>query len=90
MNITNPKVSLFFLAFLPQFASPAKGSLPLQLVVLGLMFILVTIAVFGLISQLAGLIGRWLSKSERAERILNIMAGTVFASLALKLIFTER
>lgn len=90
MNITNPKVSLFFLAFLPQFASPAKGSLPLQLVVLGLLFILVTIAVFGLISQLAGLIGRWLSKSERAARILNIMAGAVFASLALKLIFTER
>lgn len=35
MNITNPKVSIFFLAFLPQFADPARGSLAMQLLLLG-------------------------------------------------------
>ena len=90
MNITNPKVSIFFLAFLPQFASPANGSMALQLMMLGLLFILVTIAVFGLISVLAGAIGRMLSRSSRFDAVLNYFAGSVLAALAVKLAFAER
>ena len=88
MNITNPKVSIFFMAFLPQFTSPAAGSITLQLILLGFIFILVTIVVFGLVSQLAGAIGKWLARSEKGERVLNIAAGVVFVSLALKLVLT--
>jgi threonine/homoserine/homoserine lactone efflux protein len=47
MNLTNPKVSLFFLAFLPQFTAPAHGPLLPQVLVLGLLFIVATILVFG-------------------------------------------
>ena len=90
MNVTNPKVSIFFLAFLPQFTNPAKGSLPLQLIVLGLLFILATIVVFGAISLLAGMLGQWLRRSERAQVLLNRVAGGVFAGLALKLATTSR
>ena len=90
MNITNPKVSIFFMAFLPQFADPAKGVLSLQLIVLGCIFILTTIVVFGAVSQLAGMIGNWFSKSNRAGKILNRTAGTIFAGLAIKLAFAER
>ncbi len=90
MNVTNPKVSIFFLAFLPQFADPARGSLTLQLVLLGLFFIVVTLLVFGLISQLAGLIGSWLQKSGKFEKALNVTAGTVFAALAVKLALTKQ
>ncbi len=90
MNVTNPKVSIFFLAFLPQFANPSKGSITLQLIILGLIFIGVTILVFGLISQLAGLIGAWLQKSGKFEKILNMTAGTVFAALAVKLALTRQ
>lgn len=88
MNITNPKVSIFFLAFLPQFADPARGSITLQLALLGAIFILVTLVVFNLIAQLAGIIGKRISRSEKGERILNRVAGFVFVSLAIKLILT--
>lgn len=90
MNITNPKVSIFFLAFLPQFADPARGSLSGQMVQLGGLFIVATLLVFGAIALLAGLIGQRLSRSQQAERVMNRMAGTVFAALALKLATTQR
>jgi threonine/homoserine/homoserine lactone efflux protein len=90
MNITNPKVSIFFLAFLPQFADTAKGSLAIQMVVLGNVFIFATILVFGSIALMAGLIGEWLSSSPKAQIVMNRIAGIVFASLAIKLILTER
>ncbi|TAL37475.1 MAG: LysE family translocator [Spirochaetes bacterium] len=90
MNVTNPKVSIFFLAFLPQFAGPAGGSITLQLVALGAVFIAVTLVVFGFLSMLAGTAGRWIARSGRGEKILNRIAGAVFVSLAVKLILTER
>lgn len=90
MNVTNPKVSIFFLAFLPQFTNPAKGSLPLQLIILGLLFILASIVVFGTISLLAGMLGQWLRRSERAQVLLNRIAGAIFTGLALKLATASR
>jgi threonine/homoserine/homoserine lactone efflux protein len=90
MNITNPKVSIFFLAFLPQFSNPSKGSIPFQLMLLGGMFILSALVVFSSISYLAGMIGGWFLKSKRAEKILNIAAGTVFTALAIKLALTRQ
>lgn len=90
MNITNPKVSIFFLAFLPQFADPARGSLSLQMILLGNVFIVATILVFGSIAVMAGALGQWLTRSSGAQIVMNRLAGTVFAVLALKLITVER
>ena len=90
MNVTNPKVSIFFLAFLPQFTHPEKGSLPLQLIGLGGIFIVVTLVVFGGVSLLAGVIGERFRRSARAQKILNRTAGAVFAGLALKLVTASR
>lgn len=90
MNVTNPKVSIFFLAFLPQFADPARGPVPRQILLLGALFILCTILVFGSIALLAGTLGQWLGRSPRAQAALNRMAGAVFAALALKLLITPR
>lgn len=90
MNITNPKVSVFFLAFLPQFADPARGPLAVQLLILGGIFIVATILVFGSVSLLAGAVGERFRRSSRAQIILNRLAGTIFAALALKLATTTR
>lgn len=90
MNITNPKVSVFFLAFLPQFADPARGPVAFQLLALGGLFIVATILVFGSVAFLAGNLGQLLSRSDRIQRGLNKVAGTVFLGLALKLATTER
>lgn len=90
MNITNPKVSIFFLAFLPQFTDPRKGPLTMQLLLLGSLFIVATILVFGAISILAGALGDRFRQSVRAQKLLNRLAGTIFAGLAVKLATAQR
>ena len=90
MNLTNPKVSIFFLAFLPQFADPVRGPISLQMISLGGIFIIATILVFGAIALIGGTLGEWLNRSESAQRIMNWTAGTIFIGLALKLVTAER
>ncbi len=90
MNVTNPKVSIFFLAFLPQFVSPERGSLVAQILLLGATFAVATIIVFGGVALFASALGQALSRSDRAQRVLNRIAGTVFVALALKLLVTNR
>jgi threonine/homoserine/homoserine lactone efflux protein len=90
MNITNPKVSIFFLAFLPQFADPARGAIIWQILLLGLVFIIAAIIVFGMICILAGAIGERLRRSPRTQNIINRVAGFVLVGLALKLATSQR
>ena len=90
MNLTNPKVLIFFLAFLPQFADPARSSVGLQVMVLGCVFMLATLLVFGSIACGSGLFGQILQRSARAQRWLNRIAATVFGALALRLVMVQR
>jgi len=90
MNVTNPKVAIFFLAFLPQFADPSRGSLPIQMVIFGAIFIVAALLVFSSIAWSAGFLGDQLGKSARAQMILNRIAGTIFAGLALRLVTADR
>ena len=90
MNITNPKVAIFFLAFLPQFADPSRGSLTMQIFLLGALFIASALLVFSTIAWFAGYLGSWLRTSPKAQVIMNRVAGTVFAALALRLATAER
>ena len=90
MNITNPKVAIFFLAFLPQFADPARGSITIQMLIFGGIFILAAFLIFGSIAWSAGFLGEWLKGSDKVQVIMNRIAGTVFAGLALRLATSER
>ncbi|MEM9576336.1 MAG: LysE family translocator [Pseudomonadota bacterium] len=90
MNITNPKVAIFFLAFLPQFADPARGSVTLQILIFGALFALSALVVFGGVAWGAAYLGAWLGQSPKAQLVLNRMAGVVFLGLAFRLILAER
>ncbi|PAT30736.1 threonine transporter RhtB [Vandammella animalimorsus] len=89
MNLSNPKVLLFFLAFLPQFAHPARGPVAAQVVVLGAVFALSTLLVFGSIAFFSGSFGQALQRSARMQRVLNRSASIVFAALALRLLIAQ-
>jgi len=90
LNLTNPKVSLFFLAFLPQFVTLTHGSPTLQIISLGALFMLATLLVFGSIAFFSGLFGERLQNSPRAQRHLNRCASLIFIALALRLALSQR
>jgi threonine/homoserine/homoserine lactone efflux protein len=90
MNLTNPKVVFFFLAFLPQFVKPELGSVALQLCWFGFLFILATLVAFGAITYFAASIGQRLQRSAKAQRLLSRVAGLVFVGLAARLALSER
>ncbi len=89
MNVTNPKVAIFFLAFLPQFIDSSKAVI-LQTYQLGCLAILATIFVFSIFAWTAGYLRQWFKASSKAQIIINRVAGTIFAGLALKLVVSER
>lgn len=90
MNLTNPKVVIFFLAFLPQFARPGRGDLALQMLWLGGVFIAATLLVFGAIAYFSGAFGALLRRSPGAQRILNRLSALVFVGLAVRLAGAQR
>ncbi|MGH1463266.1 MAG: LysE family translocator [Neptuniibacter sp.] len=90
MSTANPKLAIFFMAFLPQFADPSRGSLSMQLLLLGLIFIFIGFMVMSLIAVLSGSISECLRRSGRVQNAIHKLAGIVFVGLALKLVTTEK
>ena len=90
MNLTNPKVVLFFLALLPQFVQTDAGPVHWQIVQLGALFMLATLLVFGGFAWVAAWLGGLLRGSARAQRWLNRGASLVFAGMAIKLLLSQR
>ncbi len=90
MNLTNPKVVLFFLAFLPQFVDAGRGYIAWQICALGAVFIIATLITFGAISYFSASLGQRLRGSANAQRVMNRVAGSIFAGLAIRLAIAER
>ncbi|MEN7429250.1 LysE family translocator [Chromobacterium sp. TRC.1.1.SA] len=88
-NAINPKVVLFFLAFLPQFVNPAQGPVGLQTAILGALFTLQGALIFGALGYFSGHVGQWLAKSRKASQWLDRIAGAVFIGLGLRLILAR-
>ncbi|KZE34067.1 LysE family translocator [Crenobacter luteus] len=85
-NAINPKVVLFFLAFLPQFVDARAGAPGWQIVQLGLLFTLQAALLFSLLGLAAGRVGAWLTRTPRAVRRLDALAGAIFIALGLRLL----
>ena len=89
-NVLNPKVALFFLAFLPQFVDPAAGPPVPQIVFLGLVFnIQGTLVNIG-VALLASRTTHWLRSSERSVAILQRVTGALFVALGARLAASSR
>lgn len=90
VNLTNPKVILFTLAFIPQFVDPARGSVLAQFMVFGAVLFLGGLIVNGTVGVFAGGIGRRVARSPGFARGLGYISAGVFAALALRLAVLER
>lgn len=89
MNILNPKVAIFFLTFLPQFVNYDYGLVPLQMIVLGLIFIVLTVVIFGVFAYFAGAFSTKFLEKPRMQEGANIAAGVIFVGLGIKLLTTS-
>lgn len=90
MNIANPKVTIFMLAFLPQFVDPGNGPIIAQFYQLGALMFLATVMVFGAVALAAGTLGGLLRGSRTVQLWLNRVSGVIFVALAIKLATADR
>jgi len=88
-NVLNPKIAVFFLAYLPQFAGSSTGATS-QLLGLGLAFALLTWVVFSVLALFSGGMGKWLRSRPKVARGLGWLTGGVLISLGLRLALPGR
>jgi threonine/homoserine/homoserine lactone efflux protein len=84
-NVMNPKVALFFLAFLPQFADPSRGPFALQVLLLGLIFIGNGLWVCLAVARAAATAGDWLQRRAGAVTWMQRGSGALLVGLGLHL-----
>jgi threonine/homoserine/homoserine lactone efflux protein len=84
-EVLNPRTALFFLAFLPQFVHPGYSPVPLQLLVLGLIFVALSIGYTSLLALAAGSLGPWLMQHAGIPRWQGKVTGSVYIGLGIRL-----
>ncbi|NIR53039.1 LysE family translocator [candidate division KSB1 bacterium] len=88
VNVLNPKAALFFFAFLPQFVDPSRGAVTVQILTLGMIFILLGMMSDSLYALLAGTLGKWLKGNARFLQAQRFFAGWVYIALGLATVLT--
>lgn len=90
MNLLNPKVSLFFLAFLPQFVTTGASDPVTQMIIYGVLFQIQALVVFSMINLFAAKIGSYLRERAVVAKNFHIAQGSLFALLGVKIALSER
>ncbi|AFC27442.1 hypothetical protein PM3016_472 [Paenibacillus mucilaginosus 3016] len=90
MNVLNPKVSLFFLALLPQFVSAQGGEPAVQMIVLGAVFMVQAMLIFTLVSLCAGWLAGRLTGGKGMPPWIHKAKAVLYAAIGLRLVFSER
>jgi threonine/homoserine/homoserine lactone efflux protein len=90
VNLLNPKVGMFFLAFLPQFTGPSHGGLALQIFVLGVYFNVQGLVVNGAVALIAARAAKRIAASRRTRSALKWLTASLFTALAVRLALTTR
>jgi threonine/homoserine/homoserine lactone efflux protein len=84
VGVLNPKTALFFLAFLPQFVDPARGSAAAQLGVLGVLLVGISMISDSCYAMLAGTAGAWLrARGSRSAGRMRLLTGGIYVALGL-------
>jgi threonine/homoserine/homoserine lactone efflux protein len=89
VNVLNPKTALFFLAFLPQFVDPGRGSVPIQVLVLGLTFIALGLLSDGTYAVVSARVSRSLSRRRAATGARRWLPGLTLIALGVTAAFTD-
>ena len=89
-NVLNPKVALFFLAFLPQFIHPEKGNAALQILLLGLWFNFSGTIVNIIVAMLFGKLGNWFADRQAFIKWQNKITGLLLVGLGIKVALSSR
>jgi len=90
MNLLNPKVSLFFLAFFPQFVNYKNGHVSVQMLIFGILFLAQALLIFSLISLFAGKVGQFLRRNPSFSKKINLIQGSLFTLIGLKIAFSQK
>jgi threonine/homoserine/homoserine lactone efflux protein len=89
-NVLNPKIAIFFLAFLPQFVDQGGGHIAWQMVILGLTFACFGLCFLLVVGYSSGTIGRWLTYRPQYAQYFQRLAGGILIVLGIRLALTER
>jgi threonine/homoserine/homoserine lactone efflux protein len=89
-NISNPKIAIFYFAFLPQFVLPNAARPTLTIFVLGLLFALFTFGIKGPVSLFAGMLSGWLRSRPQALLWLYRSSGAILLGLGIRLALERR
>jgi len=89
-NVLNPKPGLFVVAFIPQFIAPARGAVPVQMLVYGAVFAVLTTIIFTGLGAFSAQLSGWLGRRPRAVAAANVGAGLTFVGAGLSILVLDR